>query len=158
VDWYYNLGEVYNLSIQRGTLSNEERFKINEHITMTIKMLEILPFPENLKNVPLFAGAHHETLVGTGYPRKLSSEDIPLPSRMIAVADVFEALTASDRPYKEAKPLSEALRILSGMVKRQHLDKDVFKLFLTSGVFQKYADKHLKKLQVDKIDISKYLS
>lgn len=153
----YNFGEVYNLSISRGTLTNEERYKIQEHVIMSIKMLEELPFPKELKNVPLFAGAHHETLIGTGYPRKLVKDEMPLASRAIAVADVFEALTASDRPYKSGKKLSEAIKILSFMVKDQHIDKDLFVLFLKSGIYKEYANKYLKPEQIDEVDVSKYL-
>lgn len=154
----YNLGEVYNLCINKGTLTQEERFKINEHVMMSIKMLETLPFPEDLKNVPLYAGAHHETLIGTGYPRGLKKEDMPIPARILALADVFEALTAHDRPYKDAKKLSEALKILSFMVKDQHLDKDIFELFLTSGVYKHYADKYLQDDQKCDVDINNYLN
>jgi HD-GYP domain-containing protein (c-di-GMP phosphodiesterase class II) len=153
----YNLGELSNLSISSGTLNHEDRFKIQEHIIMTIKMLEGLPFPKNLKNVPLYAGAHHETLIGTGYPRQLKKEELPLPARIMAIADVFEALTASDRPYKEAKTLSSSIKILSFMVKDKHLDEDLFKLFLSSGVYKEYALKRLKKEQIDEVDISIYL-
>jgi len=154
----YNLGELYNLTIKKGTLNKEERYKIQEHIIMTIKMLEQLPFPQNLKNVPLYAGAHHETLIGTGYPRKLKKEDMPLPSRIIALADVFEALSDADRPYKKAKkPLSECIGILSLMVKEQHIDKDLFRLFLTSGVYKEYAKKYLLPEQIDEVDINTYL-
>jgi HD-GYP domain-containing protein (c-di-GMP phosphodiesterase class II) len=154
----YNLGELYNLTIKKGTLNKEERYKIQEHIIMTIKMLEQLPFPQNLKNVPLYAGAHHETLIGTGYPRKLKKEDMPLPSRIIALADVFEALSAADRPYKKAKKtLSECIGILSLMVKEQHIDKDLFRLFLTSGVYKEYAKKYLLPEQIDEVDINTYL-
>ncbi len=120
-------------------------------------MLEKLPFPENLKNVPLFAGAHHETLIGTGYPRQLTIDDMPIASRIMAIADVFEALTASDRPYKEPKTLSQSVKILSFMVKDQHLDPDIFKLFLSSGVYKEYANKFLKPEQIDEIDIQQYL-
>jgi len=153
----YNLGEVYNLCIQKGTLSTEERFKIQEHVIMTIKMLEELPFPEYLKNVPLYAGAHHETLIGTGYPRELTKKDMPIPARIMAIADVFEALTAADRPYKEAKTLSASIKILSFMVKDQHLDEDIFKLFLTSGIYKEYAQNYLLKSQIDEVDIEQYL-
>lgn len=153
----YNQGEIYNLTIRKGTLTNEERYKINEHMIMTIKMLEQLPFPSNLKKVPEYAGAHHETLIGTGYPRKLKKEDMSIPARIMAVADVFEALTAADRPYKEAKKISESIEILSFMVKNKHIDEDIFKLFLTSGVFMNYANKYLKKEQIDEVDINKYL-
>ncbi len=153
----YNLGELYNLNISRGTLTPEERFKINEHVVMTIKMLEELPFPKELENVPLFAGSHHETLIGTGYPRQLVKEDMPIPSRAMAIADVFEALTASDRPYKEAKTLSASIKILSFMVKDKHLDEDMFKIFLTSGIYKEYAHANLKPEQIDEIDISQYI-
>lgn len=153
----YNQGEIYNLTVRKGTLTNEERYKINEHMTMTIKMLEELPFPENLAKVPEYAGAHHETLIGTGYPRKLKKEDMSIPARIMAVADIFEALTAADRPYKEAKKLTESIKILSFMVKDQHIDEDIFKLFLSSGVYLDYANKYLKKEQIDEVDISKYI-
>ena len=154
----YNFGEIYNLTISAGTLSYEERFKIQEHVHMTIKMLEKLPFPEHLKNVPLYAGAHHETLIGTGYPRKLSAEDMPIVSRIMAIADVFEALTASDRPYKEAKTLSQSIDILATMVRKQHIDPDIFELFLTKQLHVEYANKYLDKKQIDTVDVSKYLN
>ena len=153
----YNLGEVYNLIIDKGTLTKEERFKINEHVVETIKMLEKLPFPDALKNIPAFAGAHHETMIGTGYPRQLTKDEMPLASRVIALADVFEALTAADRPYKEPKSLGEAIDILSNMVKDKHLDGDLFKLFLSTGIYKKYADKHLLPQQMDEVDIKQYL-
>ncbi len=153
----YNLGELYNICTSAGTLSYEERFKIQEHVQMTIVMLEKLPFPNYLKNVPLFAGAHHETLIGTGYPRELTVDDMPIASRIMAIADVFEALTASDRPYKEPKTLSASIRILGFMVKDQHLDSDIFKLFLSSGIYKEYAIKYLLPSQIDEVDISQYL-
>lgn len=153
----YNLGEVYNLTINKGTLTKEERFKINEHIMMTIKMLNQLPFPKNLEKVPEYAGAHHETLIGTGYPRKLTKEQMSIPARIMAVADVFEALTASDRPYKEAKTLSQSIKILSFMVKDKHLDEDIFKLFLTSGAYLEYAKEYLTNSQIDDVDITSYI-
>ena len=153
----YNLGEVYNLTIDRGTLTEEERFKINEHVIMSIKMLENLPFPDYLKKVPEYAGAHHETLIGTGYPRKLTKEDMSIPARIMAVADVFEALTAADRPYKKPKTLSESIKILSFMVKDQHLDEDIFKLFLESGIYLEYGKQFLNEEQIDEVNISDYL-
>jgi HD-GYP domain-containing protein (c-di-GMP phosphodiesterase class II) len=157
-EYQYNLGEIYNLTVDRGTLTKEDRFKINEHIIMSIKMLEALPFPENLKNVPAYAGGHHETLIGTGYPRKLTKEQLSIPARIIALADVFEALTASDRPYKSGKKLSETIKILSFMVKDQHIDKDIFELFLKSGYYKEYAIKHLSQEQIDDVNIENYLS
>ena len=153
----YNRGEVYNLTITKGTLTYEERFKIQEHIIMSIKMLEQLPFPQYLKKVPEYAGAHHETLIGTGYPRGLKKEDMSIPARIMAVADIFEALTASDRPYKDAKTLRESIKILHLMVKDKHVDADIFELFLKSGVYLEYAKKYLKKEQLDEVNIEDYL-
>ncbi len=153
----YNMGEVYNLCIARGTLTTEERFKINDHIIQTIHMLEQLPFPKNLKKVPEYAGGHHETMIGTGYPRKLSKDDMSLPARIMAVADIFEALTAADRPYKKAKTLSESIRILSFMKKDRHVDEDLFDLFLTSGIYKDYAERYLLPEQIDEVDISQYV-
>lgn len=151
--YLYNQGELYNLSIERGTLTAEDRFKINEHIISTIRMLEALPLPPELARVPRYASTHHETLIGTGYPRKLTAEDLSVPERIMILADVFEALTAADRPYKNAKPVSEAISILAGMVARQHVDADVFELFLTSGVYRDYAQRFLPASQLDDIDI-----
>jgi hypothetical protein len=153
----YNHGELYNLAIRKGTLTDEERFKINEHIIQTIIMLNKLPFPGYLENVPEFAGAHHETMIGTGYPRRLNKEEMSIPARIMAIADIFEALTATDRPYKKAKTLSEALRIMGFMRDDQHIDAELFDLFLTSGVYLTYADKFLDPGQVDRVDIQDYL-
>ncbi|WP_448247632.1 HD domain-containing phosphohydrolase [Thalassotalea agariperforans] len=156
-EYKYNLGELYNLKIKRGTLTAEDRFKINEHIISTIKMLENVPFPPELAKVPRYASTHHETLIGTGYPRKLTKDDLSIPERVLVLADIFEALTAADRPYKKAKPLSVAIDILSKMVKDQHVDQDIFELFLTSGIYLKYAKKYLSDAQIDTVDISKYI-
>jgi HD-GYP domain-containing protein (c-di-GMP phosphodiesterase class II)/ABC-type amino acid transport substrate-binding protein len=154
----YNLGELYNLSISRGTLTAEDRFKINEHVTSTIKMLENLPFPPELARVPRYASTHHETLKGTGYPRKLSAKDLSIPERILVVADIFEALTAADRPYKKAKPLSVAIDILYKMALDEHLDMDLFKLFLSSGIYLEYAHKFLDEAQINNVDVAKYLN
>ncbi len=145
------------MKTKAGTLSQEERYKIQEHVIMTIKMLEQLPFPKYLKNVPLYAGSHHETLIGTGYPKQLTKEDMPIPARIMAIADVFEALTASDRPYKEPKTLSQSVKILSFMAKDKHLDPDIFKLFLSSGLYLEYAKEYLQPEQIDTVDIAQYL-
>ncbi|WP_260259162.1 HD domain-containing phosphohydrolase [Vibrio intestinalis] len=153
----YNYGEIYNLSISRGTLTAEDRFKINEHMISGIKMLEALPFPPELSKVPRYASTHHETLDGKGYPRKLTAEQLSIPERILVIADVFEALTAADRPYKKAKPLSVAIDILSHMANDNHIDKDLFMLFLTSGGFKQYADKYLPPEQIDEVDITKYV-
>ncbi|MDU0354904.1 transporter substrate-binding domain-containing protein [Paraglaciecola aquimarina] len=152
-----NMGELHNLSISRGTLTKEDRFKINEHIISTIKMLDNLPFPEELANVPRYASTHHETLIGTGYPRKLTATDLSIPERVLVLADVFEALTAADRPYKKAKPLSVAINILHQMVLDKHVDADIFKLFLRSKIYLDYCQKFLPTVQIDEVDIGFYL-
>jgi len=125
---------------------------------MTIKMLEQIPFPAHLTKIPEYAGTHHETMIGTGYPRKLSKKDLSIPARIMALADIFEALTASDRPYKKAKTLSESLKIMSFMVKDEHIDGDIFELFLSSGVYMEYAKANLKPKQIDEVDIKKLTS
>ncbi|WP_409420840.1 HD domain-containing phosphohydrolase [Pseudaeromonas sp. ZJS20] len=145
----YNRGELYNLGIARGTLSEEERYKINEHMIQTIKMLTTLPFPRHLQTVPEIAGGHHEKLDGTGYPKRLREQELSLPARMMAIADVFEALTASDRPYKEGKTLSQALGIMARMVQDRHLDGPLFRLFVESGLPQRYAKDYLTPGQLD---------
>ncbi len=153
----YNKGELYNLSVTRGTLAAEERFKINEHMVQTIIMLNQLPFPKHLRNVPAIAGGHHETMIGTGYPKKLQRDDMSLTARMMAIADIFEALTAADRPYKKAKSLSESIKIMGFMVKDQHIDADLFELFLQSGVYLEYARRFLNDEQIDAVDLATYL-
>ncbi len=152
-----NLGEVYNLSIGKGTLTDEDRYRINEHIISTIQILEALPLPEELSRVPEIAGGHHEKLDGTGYPKCLSAEDLSIEARILAIADVFEALTASDRPYKQAKTLSEAIDILATMTKENHLDENLFKLLLSSNIHEKYAKRFLANSQIDQVDLAKYL-
>jgi len=154
----FNLGEVYNLCIGRGTLTEEDRYKINDHIVQTIIMLESLPFPKHLKRVPEYAGGHHEKMDGTGYPRKLEKKDMTIPARIMAIADIFEALTAADRPYKAPKKLSDSVKIMSFMKKDAHIDDELFELFLTSGVYKDYAEKFLLPEQLDEVDISEYLS
>ncbi|MCR4377558.1 MAG: GAF domain-containing protein [Rhodospirillales bacterium] len=156
-EYLFNRGEVYNLAIARGTLTNEDRYIIQNHIVQTIVMLGQLPFPKQLRNVPEFAGAHHETLIGTGYPRKLEKKDMSVVARIMALADVFEALTAADRPYKKPKTLSESIKILSFMVKDQHIDPDLFRLLLESGIYKEYAERFLKPEQMDDVDLGKYL-
>lgn len=145
----YNNGEFYNLSIPKGTLTPEERFKINEHVIMTIKMLQQLPLTDNLKKIPEYAGAHHETMTGGGYPKGLNKEEISIPARIMAIADIFEALTASDRPYKKPKKLSEALKIMEFMSKDGHIDNDLYEIFVKTGVYKKYAEKYLDASQID---------
>ena len=144
--------EVRNLNIPKGTLLPEEREIINSHITITIDMLEQLPYPKHLKNIPEFAGGHHEKLDGTGYPRGLTENQMSPQAKMIAIADIYEALTAADRPYKEGKKLSEAMQIMGFMNKDRHIDKDLFKIFVKEGIYKKYAKKFLKPNQIDKVD------
>jgi len=153
----YNYGEIYNLSVQKGTLTTEDRYKISEHIIETIKMLEQMPFPDSLKRVPEYASTHHETLDGRGYPRRLTAKDLSIPARIMAIADVFEALTSSDRPYKTPYKLSESLQILHRMKSNHHIDADLFDLFLTSGVYLSYAKKFLTSTQIDDVDITQFL-
>lgn len=153
----FNRGELYNLSISRGTLTEEERFIINDHIVQTIIMLDRLPFPRHLRSVPEIAGGHHERMDGRGYPKGLKREEMSIPARIMAIADVFEALTAADRPYKAPKTLSESLAIMARMTREQHLDADLFELFLRSGVYRQYAERFLAPSQIDQVDIDALL-
>lgn len=149
----YNKGEVYNLSVIRGTLTDEERYIIKEHMTNTIVMLSQLPLPKHYLDVTEIAGGHHERMDGKGYPRGLSRDELSPLARMMAIADVFEALTAVDRPYKKGKMLSEAIRIMAKMVADHHIDPDWFSLFLRSGVYLEYAKAYVKPEQIDAVDI-----
>jgi len=153
----YNRGELHNLSVPRGTLTEEERYVINHHIVQTIVMLSQLPLPKHLRSVPEIAGGHHEKMDGTGYPRRLQASQMSPLARMMAIADIFEALTASDRPYKTAKTLSQAIGIMGRMKRERHIDPDLFDLFLTSGVFRRYAQRFLRAEQIDDVDIAPYL-
>ncbi len=141
--------EIYNLSIRRGTLTDEERTVIQNHVVLTIKMLEKLPWPKKLSRVTEWAGGHHEKLDGTGYPNKLTAKDLSTQARIMAVADIFEALTAADRPYKPGKKISECIKILLFMVKDNHIDGDIVDFFIRTGLVQEYARKELKDYQLD---------
>ncbi len=147
--------EVENLCIRRGTLTAAERGIINHHIVMTIRMLEALPWPPHLRRVPEFAGGHHERMDGKGYPRGLTREQMSVPARVMGIADVFEALTAADRPYKHGKTLSESLTILGRMKLEHHVDPDLFEVFLRERVYLEYAHRFLPPEQIDRIDWSK---
>ncbi|MEI9981766.1 MAG: HD domain-containing phosphohydrolase [Aliidongia sp.] len=144
-----NLGELHNLGIARGTLTPEERHIINDHIVQTIVILSKLPLPRHLRRVPEIAGGHHERMDGRGYPRRLRGAEMSPLARMMAIADVFEALTAADRPYKAPKTLSQALAIMTAMVGEGHLDPELFELFLASGVYRDYAEAYLDPSQRD---------
>ena len=150
--------ELGNLCVSRGTLTEAERLIINGHMVQTIKMLEALPFPKGLERVPEYAGGHHEKMDGSGYPKGLFAGDMSIPARIMAIADVFEALTASDRPYKPAKPLSEAMMIMGRMKADNHLDPDVFDLFVSSGVYREYGRRFLAPELLDEVDEAKLLS
>lgn len=149
--------EIYNLCIERGTINNEERSTINNHMAVTINMLESLPFPKKLRRVPEYAGGHHERMDGTGFPKGLKREEMSLPARMMAIADIFEALTARDRPYKLPMKISMALGILKRMKQDKHIDPDLFDLFIRSRVWEKYAKDALLPDQLDIEDASEFL-
>lgn len=153
----YNRGEIHNLTIARGTLTPEEAKKINSHIDMTIEMLKAIPFPPHIKNVVEYAGGHHEHMDGTGFPNHLKRSQMSLPARILGIADVFEALSSSDRPYKKPKKLSEIVGIMADMAKGGHIDPDLFNLFLTSGVYREYAEQYMKKSQLDDVDVQNFL-
>ncbi len=144
--------EVLNLCVSRGTLTDDERATINHHITATIDMLEALPYPRHLRRVPEFAGGHHERMDGRGYPRGLKGADMSVQARIMAVADVFEALTAPERPYKQPMRVSEALAILSRMAENGHLDPDLVEVFIRQGVYRAYAEAFLDTAQNDDPD------
>jgi HD-GYP domain-containing protein (c-di-GMP phosphodiesterase class II) len=147
--------EVQNLTIRAGTLTVEERKIINHHIVATIKMLEALPWPKHLANVPEYAGGHHERMDGKGYPRGLRREQMSVQARCMGIADIFEALTARDRPYKKGKTLSESLEILGRMKLNQHIDPDLFDIFVRKKVYRRYAEMFLEPEQIDEVDESR---
>ncbi|MCC6216658.1 MAG: GAF domain-containing protein [Polyangiaceae bacterium] len=144
--------ELENLMVSRGTLTEAERIVINGHMVHTLRMLEALPFPRTLKRVPEYAAGHHERMDGTGYPRGVFAGDMSVPARAMAIADVFEALTAGDRPYKTGKKLSEAMRIMGFMKRDNHLDPDLFDHFVQSGVYRRYAERYLAAELIDEVD------
>jgi hypothetical protein len=149
---FLSADEVANLKIARGTLTQKEREIINNHIVVTISMLESLPYPKDLRRVPEYAGGHHERMDGKGYPKGLTRDEMSIPARMMGIADIFEALTARDRPYKPAKSLSESLRILGQMKLDNHVDPDIFDLFIRSKVYLQYANLLLPPEQIDPVD------
>ncbi|HYN13793.1 MAG TPA: HD domain-containing phosphohydrolase, partial [Burkholderiales bacterium] len=147
--------EVKNLTIRAGTLTEEERKVINHHIVATIRMLEALPWPRHLTKVPEYAGGHHERMDGKGYPKGLTREQMSVQARCMGIADIFEALTAKDRPYKKGKTLSESLEILGRMKLNQHVDADLFDIFVRRKVYQRYAEMFLDPEQIDVVDESR---
>ena len=149
---FFDEKDVRNLQIPKGTLLPEEREIINDHIVITIDMLNKLPYPKNLRKIPEFAGGHHEKLDGTGYPKGLKDEEMSVQAKMMAIADIYEALTAADRPYKDGKKLSQAMRIMGFMKKDYEIDEELFAIFVKSGVYKQYAEKYLGEDQLDEID------
>ena len=147
--------EIENLSIARGTLTAKEREIINYHIVATIKMLEALPWPKHLRHVPEYAGGHHERMDGKGYPRGLTREQMSVQARVMGIADIFEALTARDRPYKKGKTLTESLQILGKFKEGGHIDADLFDVFIRRKVYRRYAEQFLDANQIDRVDESK---
>ena len=136
--------ELVNLSIRRGSITEKERRKMQDHAAVTLKMLKQIPFTKKLKNIPDFAGAHHEFLNGKGYPLGLKGDEISFEGRLMAVTDIAEALTASDRPYKKAMPLETVYRILRSMVEGEELDPNLVELFIEKEVYKIYLKKHEK--------------
>ncbi|MGB0468735.1 MAG: HD domain-containing phosphohydrolase [Pontibacterium sp.] len=145
--------EIKNLCIAKGTLTNEERQIMRDHIKVTIDMLESLPYPRPLSNVPEIACNHHECLNGSGYPRGLKADELSLRARIMCIADIFEALTSADRPYKQGMKLSQAMTIMGRMVLDEHLDADLFALFAHSGTYKTYAAKHMSERQIDEVNL-----
>jgi HD-GYP domain-containing protein (c-di-GMP phosphodiesterase class II) len=146
--------EMENLCIRKGTLTSAERDVINYHIVATIKMLEKLPWPKHLKHVPEFAGGHHERMDGRGYPKGLTREQMSVQARIMGIADIFEALTASDRPYKPGMKLSQAMRIMNEFKRNGHIDPDLFDVFVNSEVYRRYGERFLNPLQLDEVRLS----
>lgn len=147
--------EILNLSIPKGTLTDKERQIINNHATVTIKMLEKLPFPKKLRNVPEYAGGHHEKLDGSGYPNGLTKDELSYQARIMALADIFEALTAKDRPYKKGKTLTEAMKIMGFMAKDLHIDPQLYDIFVKKKIYARYAEEFMDPAQIDDSNLSK---
>ena len=149
--------EKENLQISKGTLSNDDRQVMNKHVSLSYELLNKLPYPKHLKQVPFYAGCHHEKIDGSGYPNGYKGDKLPLQARVIAIADVFEGLTAPDRPYKKGYSLSKAIQILSYMVKDKEIDEDLFKLFINKKLYLKYAKNHVDSSQIDEINEKEFL-
>jgi HD-GYP domain-containing protein (c-di-GMP phosphodiesterase class II) len=154
---FLSADEIENLTIRAGTLTAAEREIINHHIVVTIKMLEALPWPKHLKRVPEYAGGHHERMDGKGYPKGLTREQMSIQARILGIADIFEALTAQDRPYKNGKTLTESLGILGKFKEGGHIDPDLFDVFIREKVYLTYAKQFLSPEQIDQVDESKII-
>jgi len=147
--------EKEDLKIKRGTLNDSEREIMNNHVKYTYEILNQLTYPKKYKNVTLYASSHHEKLNGSGHPWGFTADQLPMQSRILAVSDIFEALTAPDRPYKKGKKLSEAMNILMYNVLDNHIDKDLFEFLIDSGLYKEYAEKYVPAIQIDEVDINK---
>jgi HD-GYP domain-containing protein (c-di-GMP phosphodiesterase class II) len=145
--------EIENLCIPRGTLNDAERQIINNHVNVTIKMLEKLPYPKKLCRVPEIAGGHHEKLDGSGYPNHIKDERLSVQAKILALADIFEALTARDRPYKKGKTLSEAMKIMNFMARDRHIDPELFEIFVKEKIYLDYARKFMDPSQIDEVNL-----
>ncbi len=145
--------ELENLSIRAGTLTAAERKTINQHIVTTIRMLDQLPWPKYLRNVPEYAGGHHERVDGKGYPKGLSRDQMSVQARVMGIADIFEALTATDRPYKSGMKLSQAVETMNKFKANGHIDPDLFDIFVQKGVYRRYAEQFLNPAQIDEIGV-----
>ena len=154
---FLDADEMLNLGIRAGTLTQKEREIINHHIVATIKMLEQLPWPRHLTKVPEYAGGHHERMDGKGYPKGLTREQMSWQARMMGIADIFEALTARDRPYKPGMKLSQAMGIMTNFKKNGHIDPDLFDVFVKQGVYRRYAEQFLDAGQIDEVDVAALL-
>ncbi|CAN7276915.1 GAF and HD-GYP domain-containing protein [Massilia sp. LjRoot122] len=146
--------ELLNLTVRFGTLTDDERKIINNHIDVSVRMLESLPWPKHLRNVPEYAGGHHERMDGKGYPKGLTKDQMSVQARIMAIADIFEALTACDRPYKKGKKLSESLHILGKFAQNGHIDPDLFDIFVRNRVYLQFAHKNMDAHQIDEVDES----
>ena len=149
---FLSADELENLTIRGGTLTMKERDIINYHIVATIKMLDQLPWPRHLKNVPEYAGGHHERMDGKGYPKGLTRDQMSVQARIMGIADIFEALTARDRPYKKGMTLSEAMAIMHKFRLNGHIDPDLFDVFLHEKVYLRYAEQFLEPWQIDAVN------
>jgi hypothetical protein len=151
---FLSADEMENLTIRGGTLTAAEREVINYHIVATIKMLEQLPWPKHLRNVPEYAGGHHERMDGKGYPKGLTREQMSVQARVMGIADIFEALTAKDRPYKPGMKLSQAMDIMKKFKEGGHIDPDLFDVFVRERVYLRYAEQFLDPWQIDEVALA----
>ncbi len=154
---FYDQREILNLKTPQGTINNKERDKIKEHVVNTVKILKNIPFPQEYGNIVEYAGSHHERIDGKGYPNGITGDQMSIPAKILAVADIFEALTARDRPYKEPKKMSQVLRIMQEMKNTGHLDPDVYEVFIKSGVYMEYAKEYMEPNQLDEFNPEEFL-